>query len=50
MNKIPILYINLNEREDRNNNIKKELYKYNLEGERVEAIKIKMKHTNTQKL
>lgn len=41
MNKIPILYINLNEREDRNNNIKKELYKYNLEGERVEAIKHK---------
>jgi len=41
MNKIPILYINLNERENRNNNIKKELYKYNLEGERVEAIKHK---------
>ncbi len=41
MNNIPILYINLKHREDRNKEIINELNKYNLKGERVEAIKHK---------
>lgn len=39
MDKIPILYINLECREDRNKEIIDELNKYKLNGERVEAIK-----------
>lgn len=39
MNNIPILYINLESRKDRNKEIIDELNKYNLKGERVEAIK-----------
>lgn len=39
MNNIPILYINLKSRKDRNKEIINELNKYNLKGERVEAIK-----------
>ena len=38
MDKIPILYINLKSRTDRNKEIINELNKYNLKGERVEAI------------
>ena len=38
MNKIPILYINLENREDRNKELIEELDKYNLKGERVNAI------------
>jgi len=41
MNNIPILYINFKHREDRNKEIINELNKYNLKGERVEAIKHK---------
>ena len=41
MNNIPILYINLKHREDRNEEIIDELNKYNLTAERVEAIKHK---------
>ena len=37
MEDIPILYINLEKRKDRNNEIIEELNKYNLKGERVEA-------------
>jgi GR25 family glycosyltransferase involved in LPS biosynthesis len=39
MNNIPILYINLEHRKDRNEQIIDELNKYNLTAERVEAIK-----------
>ena len=39
MDKIPILYINLEFRKDRNEEIIEELNKFNLTGERVEAIK-----------
>ena len=39
MDKIPILYINLECRQDRNKEIIDELNKYKLNGERVEAIK-----------
>lgn len=39
MDKIPILYINLKFRKDRNEEIINELNKFNLTGERVEAIK-----------
>ena len=39
MDKLKILYINLNHREDRNKELINELKKYNLTGERVEAIK-----------
>ena len=41
MDKIPILYINLETRKDRNKEIIDELNKFNLTGERVEAIKHK---------
>ena len=41
MDKIPILYINLKFRKDRNEEIINELNKFNLTGERVEAIKHK---------
>ena len=39
MDKIPILYINLELRKDRNKEIIDELNKFNLTGERVDAIK-----------
>lgn len=39
MDKIPILYINLEQRKDRNQEIIQELNKYNLVGTRIEAIK-----------
>lgn len=38
MKKIPILYINLDKRKDRDNEIKQELLKYELEGHKIKAI------------